>query len=128
MVNLDKELILQETMVELVDNRLLRSAHDCSDGGLAVALAECCFKHEFGCEVRFPVKYRADFELFGESHGRIIVSVSSDKEKALMGICNKHEQEYIKLGTVTKGRFIVGDYIEIDIKELKNRYETGIVL
>ena len=124
-VDLEKEFTLHKTMLELVDNRLLKSAHDCSDGGLSIALVESCFKREssinkdtpavLGCEVNIPLKYREDFELFGESHSRIIVSITPKDVDKFEEICNKHSQNMIKLGVVQ------GNVIKISATQ----YETN---
>jgi phosphoribosylformylglycinamidine synthase len=71
-------------LADLADNRLLRSAHDCSDGGLGVALAECCFDTGgIGAEVDVDAVRVGESEainraatLFGESASRVVVSVA----------------------------------------------------
>jgi phosphoribosylformylglycinamidine synthase II len=62
----------------------LNSAHDCAEGGLAVALADCCLGRNHGAEIRLPVtdSARWDEVLFGEAHGRIIVSVKPEHQAA----------------------------------------------
>ena len=85
-LDLDAERALQALLVRLADQRLLRSAHDCSDGGLAVTLAECCFETGgIGAEVSIEgVRVAADARvnvaaaLYGESASRVIVSVVPD--------------------------------------------------
>ena len=60
---------------------LVKSAHDCAEGGLAVALAESCIAGNLGCEVSLPVSdMRLDTSLFGELASLIVVSVSSDNQ------------------------------------------------
>jgi phosphoribosylformylglycinamidine synthase len=85
-IDLDAERALQRLLVQLADARLIRSAHDCSDGGLATALAECCFgTNGVGIDVsiegvdvaRDPALNRAA-ALFGESASRAIVSVKTE--------------------------------------------------
>jgi len=84
-LDLDAERALQKLLVELADGRLIRSAHDCSDGGLAVTLAECCFgTGGVGAEVSIAEARVAQHAvlndaaaLFGESASRVVVSVSS---------------------------------------------------
>ena len=82
-LDLKAERRLQDLLVELARMRAIRSAHDCSDGGLAVALAECCFGTGRGASVTLPPLQRpsprgvADASvLFGESASRVIVSTS----------------------------------------------------
>jgi phosphoribosylformylglycinamidine synthase len=84
-VDLKAERALQDLLVTLADARLIRSAHDCSDGGLAVTLAECCFGGGVGAEIAVDgVSVSADARmneaaaLFGESASRVIVSLPSD--------------------------------------------------
>jgi len=130
MVDLEQEKILHQTMLTLVENRILQSAHDCSDGGLAVALLESCFQKEknIGCKIDFPLLYRPDIELFGESSGRIIVSLSKANESKFIDYCQKHGCKIINLGFVTAERFVIQDYINCDLYELRELYEKGIVV
>jgi phosphoribosylformylglycinamidine synthase II len=85
-LNLDAEKALQRLLVDLAAERLIRSAHDCSDGGLAVTLAECCFDTGgAGAEVSIDAlnigrdsRLNDAVALFGESASRVVVSVSPD--------------------------------------------------
>ncbi len=91
-VDLEKEARLQKLMVELADIRLVSSMSDISDGGLATALAKCCFGPDspgLGFEVSLNTDIRKDFFLFSESQSRIIISCpSSLAGKALDAIKN----------------------------------------
>ena len=60
----------------------IASAHDCSDGGLAIALAESCLGAGLGAEINVQASSRIDESLFGEGGGRIIVSVSPNNQAA----------------------------------------------
>jgi phosphoribosylformylglycinamidine synthase len=86
-IDLDDERALQSLLVRLADARVIRSAHDCSDGGLAVTVAECCFDTGgMGAEIsiggvdvsRQPALNRAA-ALFGESASRVVVSASPER-------------------------------------------------
>ena len=76
-IDLELERRVQETCREGVKQGLVLSAHDCSDGGLAVALAECCILGETGFRLQGPVESlgRWDQALFGEKQSRIVVAV-----------------------------------------------------
>jgi phosphoribosylformylglycinamidine synthase len=85
-LDLDAERALHALLVDLAEDRLVRSAHDCSDGGLAVTLAECCFDTDgIGADVsveRVAVA-KADAinlaaALFGESASRVVVSAAPE--------------------------------------------------
>jgi phosphoribosylformylglycinamidine synthase len=81
-VNLEAERALQDVVVALAGERLIRSAHDCADGGLAMALAECCFgtggvgaeASIEGVTVARDARVNEAAALFGESASRVIVS------------------------------------------------------
>jgi phosphoribosylformylglycinamidine synthase len=86
-LDLRTERALQELLVSLAGHRAIRSAHDCSDGGIAVALAECCFgEGGIGADVSIaPLDVSTDQRvsdiavLFGESASRVLVSVDPDR-------------------------------------------------
>jgi phosphoribosylformylglycinamidine synthase len=83
LLDLDAERALQRLLVTFADDRLVRSAHDCSDGGLAVTIAECAFDTTgIGAEVSLDgVQVSGDAtiniaaSLFGESASRVVISV-----------------------------------------------------
>ena len=131
LVDLNKESKLHNTMLTLIEENILKSAHDCSDGGLSVALTESCFKKDnsnIGCEINFTSKHRADFELFGESHSRIVVTVSKKNSLILEKICKEKYQDFLRLGIV-KGDYIrINDKINIEVLNLRHLYENAIKL
>jgi phosphoribosylformylglycinamidine synthase len=90
-LDLDAERRLQELMVTLAGERLIRSAHDCSEGGFAMTLAECCFGSGIGAEVSIgetavaaEPRLNLAAALFGESASRAIVSAAPDQVSAIM--------------------------------------------
>ncbi|HQZ83293.1 MAG TPA: AIR synthase-related protein, partial [Pyrinomonadaceae bacterium] len=94
-LDLEVEKKVQDACLKLADEGLLKSAHDCSDGGLAVALAESCFsslgREAVGAEITLSSDGLAkEAVLFGESPSRIIISFAAgdlDKVKAAVGEC-----------------------------------------
>ena len=82
------------------------SAHDLSDGGLAVALAESCFAGEnFGAEIALPGHDPAEFALFGERGARALVSLPSDSLARLRAYAAQWNVGVYTTGTVTNGEF-----------------------
>lgn len=77
-LDLDREAAVQRLVRELIADRLVRSAHDCAEGGLAVALAESSLAGGIGATLRVQADFRADALLFGESQSRIIVSAAPE--------------------------------------------------
>jgi phosphoribosylformylglycinamidine synthase len=77
-----RELAVQNAAHELIRTGLVQSAHDCSEGGIAVALAECCFGagQRFGADIDLSdASARADVILFNESQSRIVISVRAEQ-------------------------------------------------
>lgn len=106
-VDLAKEAALQKTMIELADKRLVRSMHDISDGGLGVALMECCFKPgtpaPLGFEVSLATKLRPDLFLFSESQSRAVVSCNPAKAKDVLETAKKNGVPAMKAGKTSGG-------------------------
>ncbi len=128
-VDLNKEKLLQNLMLELSDHKILQSAHDCSEGGLLVCLAECCLLPN-GCDIGLNVNYfpnqRIDVAFFGESHGKIVVSLSPEYESAFLDIVRKYGYDYILLGRTGGTDFTVKDLFSIEISELRSAWEHSI--
>src|SRR5580700_5237696 len=87
-LDFDRELAVQKFLRALIRKGVVKSAHDCSEGGLAVALAECCMSgaEKIGARICLPrmngssslPNQRLDVTLFNESQSRIVVSVPSE--------------------------------------------------
>jgi phosphoribosylformylglycinamidine synthase len=91
-LDLSREAALQRVLVEAAASGVIRSAHDCAEGGMAVTLAECCFDTPFGVEADLagvadaPSVYREAATLFSESASRVVVSVAPAQLPALRGL------------------------------------------
>jgi len=90
-IDLAKERAVQETCLEAAESGLLASAHDLSEGGLAVAAAESAFASpgRFGCRLDLDGGLRPDALLFGEAQSRILVTVGPAAVPALLTIAAK---------------------------------------
>ncbi len=105
-LRLDEELRLMQAVREGIRLGLIRSAHDTSEGGLVVAALESAFGGGMGCQLMLQKgALRLDSLLFGESAGRIVVSVAPDGEEALRTLCATHRVALAKIG-VTGGKRI----------------------
>ncbi len=99
-IDLAEEKRVQELCLEAVDKGWLRSAHDVSDGGLAVCLAESCFHatERTGCTVSLTDDMRAHALLFGESQSRIVVSIESKNVDKLLRLADKRKVSATVIG------------------------------
>ena len=100
-VDLAKERAVQELCLEAIDAGLLRSAHDPSEGGLAVCAAECAFHSpdRIGCRLELKSDIRPDALLFGESQSRIVVTVRKGDAASLLGLAAKRGVPASVIGT-----------------------------
>jgi phosphoribosylformylglycinamidine synthase II len=103
-VDLAAEKRLVDLLVGLAKDGLLASAHDVSDGGLAVALAECAMQGGVGEAVDLDSGIRLSSLLFGESTGRALVSFASEAEAAIRSAAAKGGVPFAVIGTVGGGR------------------------
>jgi phosphoribosylformylglycinamidine synthase len=107
-LDLAAERALHELMAAAADARVLRSAHDLADGGLAVALAECTFRDVAagrGATIQLPAALDAHTALFSESPSRMLVTTRD--EEALAALAKKHAVPCARIGTVGGDRLTV---------------------
>lgn len=120
-IDLDYELNLQNLLLELINEELINSAHDISEGGLAIALIESSifnYREPIGCDIEFEYKYRKDFELFGESQGRILISANESNIQPIMALSRKYNIDYEIIGKTTNSNNIkINDNILLKLSE-----------
>ena len=123
-LDLDNEKALQDAALELIRKGIIRSAHDISEGGIAVALAECCMMNSqmIGCEVKLPYKNRIDAELFGETQSRIIISFDRNDFDKCQEVCKLYNVTVTLLGEVKGNSIKINEEINIDVNEAAERY------
>jgi phosphoribosylformylglycinamidine synthase len=118
-IDLEMEIRLQHCCLEAIKRGLIKSAHDCSDGGLSVALAESCLASGLGfASYDWETEGRLDATLFGEAQSRIIVSIAPKSIWKLEKLADRYKIAAIKLGTVGGKRLILKGYIDLSLKQL----------
>jgi phosphoribosylformylglycinamidine synthase subunit PurL len=101
-VDLELEIKVQNAVRDLIREGLVKSAHDCSEGGLTVALTECCLNPSgfLGVDVDLNLSDTATEILFNESQSRIVISVAADDAEKTMSILQERGVPYRQLGKV----------------------------
>ena len=115
-VDLAAEQALASVLAAAAAEGLLAAAHDLSDGGLAVALAECCVGGAAGCRVSLPGDPFT--KLFSESPARVVAEVAPGSEAALAALCARHAVPLADLGTVGGDRLDVAGCFSVARDEL----------
>jgi phosphoribosylformylglycinamidine synthase len=124
-IDLELEARLQRLCLDVARRGLIVSAHDCSRGGLAVALSECCIAGEVGLDARnAPVDGRLDAALFGEAPSRVVVSTGDGA--ALAALARERDVPCVALGRAGGERLVLGSYLDLPIEALRREYEEGL--
>jgi phosphoribosylformylglycinamidine synthase II len=122
--DLAEEAAVQAKVLELIQGKLIESAHDVSEGGLFTTLLESAAQNNKGFAVDYKAGIRKDAYLFGEAQSRIVVSVTADKVQAFETALGNHPFE--KLGTVTAGNIMVAGENWGNTADWKEKYDTAI--
>jgi len=130
-LDLAYEKRLQEVLLEAAAERLLRSAHDCSEGGLAVALAECCV---IAAEDRIGASIdtgkingvREDFLLFGEDQSRVVVSADRVHGHRVLELARKHGIDAYVIGRVGGDRLTINGSVSVPVGDILEAYSRSI--
>ncbi len=133
-LDLELEKSVQRALLEAIQKGLIRSAHDCSEGGLAIALAECCFgdprdhgEKLLGAAVEVEDYIREDALLFAESQSRFVVTVADEAAaEALMKICKRHRAPVREIGTVIRDDLIINALVNIPVRKLHDAWKAPI--
>jgi phosphoribosylformylglycinamidine (FGAM) synthase-like enzyme len=126
-LDFDLELRLQEVLSSLIQQGLVQSAHDCSEGGLGFALAECSISGErqVGASVRIDSSAnRMDLLLFNETQSRVIFSVSRENSGTVGKICAAAGVPLFRLGEVGGPELVISNGKETQSWEIAELYKT----
>ncbi len=128
-VNPTKEKLINDTILELNGMKLLKSAHDVSDGGIGIALAECCVMNRdanIGCSVKLNYKDRFDYSLFSESQGRIIVSVDKKNCGKVARLLSDKRIPFEEIGVTGGNELVINDKIKLGLNVISDGYYNSI--
>jgi phosphoribosylformylglycinamidine synthase len=130
-LELEKEAALQKALVEMAQIGILNSAHDCSDGGIAVALAESGFAKAIGMSVDLKSQgLPPEFVLFGEDASRVVISCDRDKVNAIQQVALKYSIAAELIGETAPGRMEIRldgrVVVSAPVTELRDAYEGAL--
>mgnify|MGYP006262461619 CR=1 FL=1 len=124
-----KELALWQVIEQLNAKKLLRSAHDLSEGGLATSLFESSFVNGMGFKIEVNSDLRADEFLFSETQSRVLISFPKEEIGDVLPILKNAAIEYTFLGDVREGKATIlyngNNILDTDLKRFKQAHQTG---
>lgn len=126
-IDLGMEKRLQRCCLEAIRRGIINSAHDCSEGGGAVALAESCLSNGLGFVSNdWRIEGRLDTALFGEAQSRIIVSVTPRAAWKLEKLAARWQIGATELGAIGGKRLILKGYIDLSLKQVGEAWWGGL--
>ena len=134
-LDIEAEAALQRACRRLATEGVVSSAHDCSEGGLAVTLAESSIAGGLGMECGNDTALgsklaesgsRWDAVLFGEAQSRIVVSLDPERLDTLESLCTQERVEWTVLGRVTGSRFAIGSLIDLQVSEIESTWRNAL--
>ena len=131
-LDLQLERRVQAFVLEAAAGRLLRSSHDVSDGGIAVALAECCILGNRGAQVVIEALptgsegMRGAGILFGEGQSRFLISFATEALMALNELADRHRVPMVNVGVTGGGSIRVDGAFDVGLEQAREAYETAL--
>jgi phosphoribosylformylglycinamidine synthase len=133
-LDLDRELAVQSACLAAAEAGLLLSAHDCSDGGVGIALAESCFsslgREAIGAEVNLEGALSSATHLFSESPSRIVITFDPAEAGAVCEIAERNNAPFTILGRVGGHRLIINvngaEAIRADVSDLEAAWRNAL--
>lgn len=124
-LDLVMEKNIQSACLQAIQQGIIKSAHDCSEGGLATALAECCIAGNIGAEITLDATFiQPHYLLFSESQSRIIVSLKKEKLDDLEKLASANGVTFSILGKVGGGRLRINNWIDVSISALEAEWKN----
>jgi phosphoribosylformylglycinamidine synthase subunit PurL len=124
-LDLQLEKKTQEYVLKSIRNGWIKSAHDIADGGLAIALAECCIinrNNPVGIDAKIITDLRPDYLLFSETQSRFLVSVKPENISNLLDMLNEQSIPVQQIGTTGGQSMSINNYFKADLKDLLDWY------
>ncbi|MCE5190313.1 MAG: phosphoribosylformylglycinamidine synthase subunit PurL [Actinomycetia bacterium] len=125
-LDLELEQAVQHSVLAAIDAGILRSAHDCSEGGLAVTLAECCIAGGLGADVHLGDELPLYGALFSETQSRVVVTTLPQDAERLIELALVHEIPYAVIGTVGGGSLRVEDAVDVTLQQMREAWEPAL--
>jgi phosphoribosylformylglycinamidine synthase II len=121
-----EERAIHEALLAAIEAGLVRSAHDCSEGGVAVALAECAIAGGLGATVALDDDLAPVSSLFSETQGRIVVTCAEADAEALTDLFVARSVAFSVIGEVGGDRLVIEDMVDVSLEELEAAWKPTL--
>jgi len=127
-LDMDFEKRVQAAAREMVSAGMAESAHDIGQGGLAVALAECCFGLGVGAEITLDSELRPEYLLFHEGPSRVVISTNN--EEAIVEVAKRHNVPVVRIGTTWEKTLSISNrgvrLATMEVEALRESWENAL--
>ena len=125
--DIDKEANMQKALSDLINQGIIESAHDVSEGGLFIAMLESAMCRNLGFELYTSGEIRLDSFLFGEGQGRVVVTVKAGEENDFIDMLNISNVPCCAVGSVrADGVIMVDEEVFGKVSDFKTVYDNAI--
>lgn len=124
--DLETEVKVQNAVKDLLNEQVVMSAHDVSEGGLFIALLESAMAGKKGFEIETIEDIRKDAFLFGEAQSRVVVTVRAEKEDEFLEVLSKHDVDFSNIGVVTSAMMFVDKQRWGSMGDWKEEYDNAL--
>ena len=125
--DIDEEYELHQCIKNLINKKLINAAHDCADGGLFISIVEMAMSSNLGCKINSKSDIRKDSFLFGESQGRVVVTVSNEQLELFESEIKASNVDSFLLGRVTKEANINIDSVNFGMVEDYRKISNDVI-
>ena len=125
--DIDEEYELHQCIKNLINKKVINSAHDCADGGLFISIVEMAMSSNLGCKINSKSNIRKDSFLFGESQGRVVVTVSNEQLELFESEIKSSNIDSFLLGRVTKEANINIDSVNFGMVEDYRKISNDVI-
>jgi phosphoribosylformylglycinamidine synthase II len=131
-IDLEQENLVHSLCIDAISQGLIQSAHDVSEGGLAICLGECAFWSEgkVGCEVVLQDEIRTDALVFGETQSRIIITLKEEHSSKFFSMAKERNVKAARIGTTRKEKIIIHHngkkIIDISVEYARRAWKQSI--
>ncbi|MCC6792636.1 MAG: phosphoribosylformylglycinamidine synthase subunit PurL, partial [Thermomicrobiales bacterium] len=130
-IDLEVERAVQRATRAAISEGLVTAAHDCSEGGLAIALTEMCIAGNVGgrfdIDAVIAANDRLDSALFGEAASRVLLQAGRGQEERLEEVAREHRVELTRLGESGGDRIAIGNAIDVNLTEAHASWSSALV-
>ncbi len=123
---LEEEYQFQQSLIKIIQQQIIKSIHDISEGGLFFALLESGYQNQLGFNIETDETFRKDAYLFGESQSRAIITIGEEDEDQMVNYLNSNNVSFTKLGNVTTNEILIDQQSFGNIEQWKFKYDNEL--